>query len=127
MGGSFVIFLAALQEVPREFYEAAVIDGASSLRKFIHITIPICTPSILFVLITSLIGTFQQFSMPYILTGGGPNKATEIFAVYLYRNAFAFFKMGYACALAWILFLIVVAFSVVTFRTSGRWVYYAGA
>lgn len=124
-GASIVIFLAALQDVPREMHEAAVIDGATSLRRFMHITIPLTTPSILFVLITGLIGTFQSFILPYLLTNGGPNNATELYAVYLYRNAFEFFKMGYASAMAWILFLIIVVFSVAVFRSSARWVYYA--
>lgn len=125
-GSAIVIFLAALQDVPREMYEAAVIDGANTVQRFRSITFPLCTPSIFFVTITGLIGTFQSFTMPYLLTGGGPNNATELYAVYLYRNAFQYFKMGYASALAWILFLVVVSFSVLTFRSSDRWVYYAG-
>ncbi|NPV07787.1 MAG: sugar ABC transporter permease [Anaerolineae bacterium] len=125
-GSAIVIFLAALQDVPRELYEAAVIDGASTPQRFRHITIPMCTPSIFFITITGLIGTFQSFTMPYLLTGGGPNNATELYAVYLYRNAFQYFKMGYASALAWILFIVVVFFSIITFRSSNRWVYYAG-
>jgi multiple sugar transport system permease protein len=124
-GASIVIFLAALQDVPREMYEAAVIDGATSFRRFLSITIPLCTPSILFVLITGLIGTFQSFTTPYLLTRGGPNNATNLYAIYLYQNAFEFFKMGYASALAWILFLIIIVFSISVFRSSARWVYYA--
>lgn len=125
-GGSIVIFLAALQDVPRSLYEAALVDGASAMRRFLHITVPMCTPAILFVLITDLIGTFQSFTLPWLLTEGGPNSATELYGLYLYRNAFRFFKMGYASALAWILFIVIVVFTYVVFRSSARWVYYGG-
>jgi multiple sugar transport system permease protein len=126
-GGSIVIFLAALQDVPRTLYEAALVDGAGSWQRFWNITIPMCTPAILFVLITDLIGTFQSFTLPWLLTEGGPNNATELYGLYLYRNAFRFFKMGYASALAWILFLVIVIFTILVFRSSARWVYYGGA
>ena len=125
-GGSIVIFLAALQDVPRSLYEAALVDGATAPRRFWHITIPMCTPTILFVLITDLIGTFQSFTLPWLLTEGGPNSATELYGLYLYRNAFRFFKMGYASALAWILFIVIVVFTFIVFRSSARWVYYGG-
>ena len=127
VGGSFVIFLAALQDVPREMYEAAVMDGAGQVMRFLRITVPMRTPAILFVGITGLIGSLQQFVTPYLLTNGGPNNATELYAVYLYRNAFEFFKMGYASAMAWILFVVTLGLSLLVFRTSARWVYYAGA
>jgi multiple sugar transport system permease protein len=123
-GASIVIFLAALRDVPRELYEAALVDGAGVLRRFLNITIPMCTPVMLFVLLTGLIGTFQSFTLPWLLTRGGPNYATELYSVYLYRNAFVFFKMGYASALAWLLFVIIAAFSIIVFTTSARWVYY---
>jgi len=123
-GTAIIIFLAALQDVPRELYEAATIDGAGALRRFWNITIPMCTPVMLFVLLTSLIGTFQSFSLPWLLTEGGPNNATELYSMYLYRNAFAFFKMGYASALAWVLFIIISLFSLAIFQSSARWVYY---
>jgi multiple sugar transport system permease protein len=125
-GAAMVIFLAALQDVPRSLYEAALVDGASGLERFWHITIPMCTPAILFVMLTSLIYTFQYFTIGWLLTGGGPNRATEFYSIYLYRNAFGFFKMGYASALAWVLFLIIVVFTIVIMRTSARWVYYGG-
>jgi multiple sugar transport system permease protein len=125
-GAAIVIFLAALQDVPRELYEAAKVDGAATFRRFLSVTIPMCTPSILFVLITGLIGAFQEFSLAWILTRGGPMESTTFYGIYLYQNAFQFFKMGYASALAWILFLIIVTFTFITFRTSARWVYYAG-
>jgi len=125
-GTAIVIFLAALQDVPRQLYEAALVDGANWWQRFWNITIPMCTPAILFVMITGLIGTFQFFTLPWLLTGGGPNNATEVYALYLYRNAFRFFKMGYASSLAWVLFVLIVIFTIVIFRTSARWVYYRG-
>ncbi len=123
-GSSIVIFLAALQDVPRELYEAATIDGAGAWRRFWSITIPMCTPVMLFVLLTELIGTFQSFSLPWLLTEGGPNYSTELYSLYLFRNAFVFFKMGYASALSWILFIVIGVFTIAIFRSSARWVYY---
>jgi multiple sugar transport system permease protein len=125
-GTAMMIFLAALQDVPRSLYDASVVDGANAVQRFIHVTIPMCTPAILFVMLTSMIGTFQYFAIGWLLTQGGPNRATEFFSIYLYRNAFVFFKMGYASALAWILFLIILGFTVLIFRSSARWVYYGG-
>jgi multiple sugar transport system permease protein len=125
-GTAIVIFLAALQDVPNSLYEAALVDGANALQRFWNITIPMCTPVMLFVLLTGLIGTFQAFTLPWLLTQGGPNNATELYSVYLYRSAFVHFKMGYASALAWILFVITAVFSIVVFRSSARWVYYRG-
>ena len=125
-GGSMVIFLAALQDVPRALYDAAVVDGANKLQRFWHVTIPMCTPSILFVALTGLIGAFQYFIQPWIMTSGGPLLQSEFYGVYLYRNAFQHFKMGYASALAWLLFIIIVLSTIALFRTSARWVYYAG-
>ena len=125
-GATIVIFLAALQDVPREMYDAAKVDGASAFRRFVSVTVPLCTPSILFVLITSLIGWFQYFSLPYIMTQGGPMQSTNVYSYYLFQNAFQFFKMGYASALSWVLFLVIVTFTYITFRSSARWVYYAG-
>ena len=125
-GSAIVLFLAALQDVPRALYEAAIIDGANAFKRFWHITIPMCTPVMLFVLLTGLIGTFQSFSLPWLLTEGGPNKSTELYSLFLFRNAFVFFKMGYASALAWILFIIISLFSLAIFRSSARWVYYRG-
>ncbi len=125
-GGSIVIFLAALQDVPREMYDAAKVDGANGFQRFVNITVPLCTPSILFVLITGLIGWFQYFTPVYIMTQGGPLQSTNVYAYYLFQSAFQFFTMGYASALAWVLFVIIVIFTYVTFRTSARWVYYSG-
>jgi multiple sugar transport system permease protein len=125
-GTAMLIFLAALQDVPRTLYDAAQVDGANALQRFRHVTIPMCTPAILFVMLTGMIGIFQNFTVPWLMTEGGPRLATEFYGIYLYRNAFAFFKMGYASALAWILFLIAVAVTVALFRSSARWVYYGG-
>lgn len=125
-GTAIIIFLAALQDVPRSLYDAALVDGANALQRFWHVTIPLCTPAILFVALTGMIGMFQYFTIGWLLTQGGPNEATEFYSLYLYRNAFQYFKMGYASALAWTLFIIILLFTLLIFRTSARWVYYAG-
>ncbi len=125
-GTTIVIFLAALQDVPRELYDAAKVDGANGFHRLLSITVPMCTPSVLFVLITGLIGWFQYFTLPYIMTQGGPMQSTNVYSYYLFQNAFTFFKMGYASALSWVLFLIIVIFTFIAFRSSARWVYYAG-
>lgn len=125
-GNAMVIFLATLQEVPRSLYEAATVDGANAWHRFWHVTIPMCTPVILFNLVMGFIGGFQSFTLPWLLTRGGPNSATEFYAVHLYRNAFSYLRMGKASALAWILFIIIVTFTIILFRSSARWVYYGG-
>jgi len=125
-GNAIVIFLASLQDVPRSLYEAATVDGANTWHKFWNITVPMCTPVILFNLIMGFIGGFQNFILPWLLTSGGPNQATEFYSVYLYRNAFSYFRMGKASALAWVLFVIIVTFTVILFKSSARWVYYGG-
>jgi multiple sugar transport system permease protein len=124
-GNAIVIFLATLQDVPRSLYEAATVDGAGGWHKFRHITIPMCTPVILFNLIMGFIGGFQNFTLPWLLTGGGPNQATEFYSLFLYRNAFTYLRMGKASALAWILFVVIVVFTVALWKSSARWVYYA--
>ncbi len=125
-GAAVVIFLAALQDVPKALYEAATVDGASTWDKFWHVTVPLCTPVILFNFIMGIISAFQDFTLPFVLTGGGPMKSTEFYVVNLYRNAFVQFSLGKASAMAWILFLIILVFSVLLFRSSARWVYYGG-
>ena len=125
-GVAIVIFLAALQDVPRELYEAATVDGANATRRWWHVTIPLTTPSILFVLITSLINMFQYFSIGWILTQGGPLSSTRFYGIYLYQNAFQFFKMGYASSLSWLMFLVIITITLFTFRTSVGWVHYGG-
>ena len=125
-GAAVTTFLAALQEVPKSLYEAAMIDGATAFRKFWHVTIPLCTPVILFNLIMGFIFAFQEFTVPWMLTAGGPMKSTELYAINLYRNGFIQLSMGKASAMAWILFVIIMVFSALMFRTSARWVYYGG-
>ncbi len=126
VGGSVLIFLAALQDVPRALYDAAMVDGANAIRRVWHVTIPMVTPAILFSLLTGLIAAFQTFANAWIMTRGGPIRSTEFYVLYLYDNGFRFFRMGYASAMAWILFGGVVIVTVILFRTSARWVYYGG-
>jgi multiple sugar transport system permease protein len=125
-GSTMLIFLAGLQGIPKGLYEAAEIDGASSWKQFWHITIPMLTPTIFFNLITGMIGTFQVFSTAYVATGGGPVNATLFYVLYLYRMAFESFWMGYASALAWVLLIIILAFTLLQMGLAKRWVYYEG-
>jgi multiple sugar transport system permease protein len=127
VGQTVIIFLAGLQDVPVHLYEAAEIDGAGTMAKVYYVTIPMLTPVILFNLLTGIIGSFQTFTQAYIMTNGGPANATLFYVLYLYRNGFQYIKMGYASALAWILFLIILALTVIVLRTSRGWVYYGGA
>ncbi len=126
-GNAMLIFLATLQDVPRTLYEAATVDGANNWHKFRYITIPMCSPVILFNLVISVIYGFQNFTLPWLLNQGGPNQSTEFFSLYLYRTAFQYLRMGSASAMAWLLFIVIVICTVILFRTSGRWVYYGGA
>ncbi|HBG28524.1 MAG TPA: spermidine/putrescine ABC transporter permease, partial [Phycisphaerales bacterium] len=125
VGGSIVIYLAALQDVPRSLYEAAEIDGAGWFSKTRHITIPMISPVIYFNLILGIIGCLQVFAVPYIMTAGGPARSTYYYTMYLFDNAFSFLKMGYAGAMAVLLFIIILAITfIVTKMTTSR-VYYA--
>jgi multiple sugar transport system permease protein len=126
VGPLMVIFLAGLQSIPRYLYEAVEIDGGNSWHKLRHITLPLLTPTILFNLILSIIETGQAFTQPYIMTQGGPNNASLLYVLYLYRKAFQEYEMGYASALAWVLFVLLAAISFLVLRTSRRWVFYAG-
>jgi len=128
VGGAVVIYLAALQDVPRELLEASELDGANTPQKIRHITLPMISPVILFNVITGLIGAFQYFTEAFVMTGGtgSPADSTLMMSIYLYQTAFQYFKIGYASAQAWVLFLIVIAFTTVLFRVSGRLVYYGG-
>jgi multiple sugar transport system permease protein len=129
VGGNMVIYLAALQGVPRHLYEAAEIDGAGAWRRTWHITLPAISPVILFNTILSIIGTFQYFTQSFMITGnppGGPANSTLFFALYLYQNAFNYFRMGYAAAMAWVLFLLTLLATLIVFKSSARWVYYEG-
>ncbi|MCL4532414.1 MAG: sugar ABC transporter permease [Actinobacteria bacterium] len=127
VGGLMVIFLAGLQGVPQEQYEAAQIDGANRFQLLRHVTIPFMGPYFLFGLITGLIGGFQYFTQVYVMTQGGPANSTNMYSLYLFLNAFSYFKMGYASAMAWILFLLIGLCTVIVFRSSVSRVYYGGS
>jgi len=124
LGGGMVIYLAGLQGIPNEFYEAAQIDGANAWTKLWHVTIPLMSPVIFFNLVMSVVGTFQVFTAGYLITNGGPQNATLFYVLYLWRNAFLYLKMGYAAALAWVLSFIIMGLTVFIFRGLGRRVYY---
>ncbi|HZT42325.1 MAG TPA: sugar ABC transporter permease [Chthonomonadaceae bacterium] len=132
VGGGMIIYLAALQGVPQHLYEAADLDGANAWDKLRHVTLPSISPVIFFTLILGLIGTFQYFTQAFVMTGGangtagGPANETLFYALYLYQNAFQYFRMGYACAMAWVLFILTMIASLIVFRSSARWVYYEG-
>lgn len=123
-GGATVLLLSAMNGVPREFYEAAEIDGAGKIRQFWSITFPQITPIIFFNLIMGLIGSFQIFSQVYILTSGGPNNASQMMVPLLFREAFSFYHFGYASAIAWLLFVVIMVFTAIAFRSSKGWVFY---
>jgi len=126
VGQMAVIYLAKLQDVPVELYEASDIDGANWLQKTWQITIPMISPVILFNVVMSIIGTFQVFAEPYIMTGGGPEDKTRFVAMFVYDQAFQYQRVGYASAVAWVLFLMIVALTILAFRISQKRVYYAG-
>jgi multiple sugar transport system permease protein len=128
VGGAVVIYLAALQDVPRELTEASQLDGANTWQQIRNVTLPMISPVILFNVIVGLIGAFQFFTEVHVMTGGSgsPADSTLMMSIYLWQSAFQFFKMGYASAQAWVLFLIIVVFTIIMFRVSGRAVYYGG-
>jgi multiple sugar transport system permease protein len=128
-GSAILVFLAALQDVPRSLYEAAEIDGAGYWQRFWKVTMPLCTPAILYNMVTAFIVGFQVFTLPYLLVGvnGGPERAGQMYAALLYDNAFRFLRMGKASALAWVMFIVIMFFTVVLFKTSAKWVYYGGS
>lgn len=126
IGAAMVIFLAGLQGVPQALYEASRVDGASSFATFRHVTVPMITPTILFNLVLGIIGAFQLFTEPFVMTGGGPNNATITAVMHIYSRGFQQFHFGYASALAWILFAIILVFTLLVLRTSAAWVYYEG-
>ncbi|GGO38027.1 sugar ABC transporter permease [Gemmobacter aquaticus] len=125
-GSAMVIFLAALQSIDKSLYEAAAIDGASKTRIFFYITLPLLTPVIFFNLIMQMVQAFQEFNGPYIITQGGPLKSTYLLPLYIYDEAFKKFDMGYASAIAWVLFVIIMVLTLIAFWSSKKWVYYAG-
>jgi multiple sugar transport system permease protein len=124
IGGGMIIYLAALQEVPAHLYEAAEIDGASVMSKFWHVTLPMISPVIYFNLVMGIIGTLQVFAVPFVMFGRGPASSTYFFAMYIYDNAFRYLKMGYASALAWIMFLMIFLLTLLATRLSRRHIYY---
>jgi len=126
VGGSMIIYLAGLKDIPEQLYEAAAIDGANTWRRTWHITLPMLTPVIFFNLVMGVIGTFQYFTQAYIMTQGGPEDSTHFYALYLFNRAWRYLDMGYASAMAWILFVIVMVLTVAIFRTHRRWVHYGG-
>ena len=126
-GSSMVLFLAALKNVPRELYEAAEVDGGNKLKVFFAVTLPMISPILLFNLVMQTINSFQEFTTPFVLTQGGPNKATLLFGMKLYREAFQNFNMGYASAYSWILFAILIVVTLFIFLTSQYWVFYGDA
>ena len=120
-----VVFLAALKGVPTELYEAASIDGASKSRQFFSITLPLITPVVFYNLVTQLVQAFQEFNGPYIITRGGPLGSTTLMSLLIYNNAFTSYNMGKASAQAWVLFVILMVFTVIAFATQRYWVYYS--
>lgn len=124
-GSAMVVFLAALKGVPTELYEAAAIDGASKTRQFFSITLPMITPVVFYNLVTQLVQAFQEFNGPYIITRGGPLGSTTLMSLLIYNNAFTSYDMGKASAQAWVLFVILMIFTLISFWSQKHWVYYA--
>ncbi|PXX52015.1 carbohydrate ABC transporter membrane protein 1 (CUT1 family) [Hungatella effluvii] len=123
-GSSMLIFLSALKQIPYSLYESAMVDGAKPMPTFFKITLPMLTPTIFFNLILQVINGFRIFTESYVITDGGPLDSTLSYVLYLYRRSFAYFDMGYSCALAWVLVAIIGVFTVVLFKTQNNWVFY---
>lgn len=123
-GTSMVIFLAGLKQIPAQYYEAATVDGANKITSFFKITLPLLSPILFFNLVMQVISGFIAFTQAYVITEGGPANATLMYVLYIYRQGFSGQKMGYACALAWIMLLIVAFFTAIIFKSSNSWVYY---
>lgn len=126
LGGTMLILLAGLQSIPKELYEAARVSGVPGWAQTLYITIPMLSPMLLFTFITSLISAFQQLTIALLLTKGGPLKSTYFFAMYIYDNAFRFHDMGYAAAMSWVMFLIILTLSLTVLKYSAAWVHYEG-
>jgi multiple sugar transport system permease protein len=126
VGGTMIVYLAGLQAIPTDLSESAMIDGANRFQRFIYITLPMLSPTIFFNLITGLIGAFQIFENAYIMTQGGPNYKTYFFGLNIYFTSFRSLRFGYASTIAWILFVLIAALTILVMTTSRRWVYYAG-
>lgn len=129
IGNMMLIFIAGLQSVPTELYDAARVDGAGPFARFRHVTLPMLSPVLFYNLIIALIACFQYFTQAYVISNGrgDPDRATLFFNLNLFREAFQFFNMGYASALAWFLFVIVLGLTIILFKTAGHWVYEANA
>jgi multiple sugar transport system permease protein len=125
-GGGMIIWIAGIKGISERYYEAAAIDGAGGWAQFVHITIPMLTPYIFFNLVMGLIGTFQIFTQAFIMTAGGPVNSTLFYVYHLFNNAFRYLHMGYAAAMAWLLFVIVLVLTVLQLRLSRTWVHYEG-
>ena len=126
VGSAIVIYLAGLQGVPQELYEAAGLEGANAWQRTWHVTLPMISPVILFNVVLGLIGSFQYFTQAYVMTQGGPNNASLFYALYLYLQAFSYLHLGYASAMAWLLFVLILLATFAVFKTSAKWVYYGG-
>lgn len=126
VGQAAVIYLAKIQDVPQELLESAELDGAGAWGKVRHVILPMISPIILFNVIMSIIGAFQIFTLPYIMTGGGPDRSTTFVPQFIYDNAFSYYRMGYACAAAFLLFLTILGITGLAYWLSNRWVYYGG-
>ena len=126
VGGGMVIFLAGLQGIPKHLYEAAEIDGAGRWATFRHVTLPMLSPVILFMTTMGIIGSFQIFTQAYVMTGRGVDNSTLFYVLYLFDQAFRYFRMGYGSAMAWVLFAIVLVVTILQFKLARRWVYYEG-
>ena len=124
IGGSMIIYLAGLKDIPASLYEAAVVDGAGAWHRTIHITLPMLTPVIFFNLVMGTINAFQYFAQAYILTEGGPEESTTFYALYLFQRSWRYLDMGYASAMAWILFVIIMIITGLLFKSHKKWVYY---
>lgn len=123
-GSSMVLFLAALKQIPASLYEAAIVDGASKMRIFLKITLPMITPILFFNMIMQMINALQEFTSAFVITNGGPMKSTYVLGIKLYQDAFVHYKMGYASALSWVIFAIITVMTLLVFRSSSAWVYY---
>jgi len=126
VGGTMLIFLAGLEGIPAQYYEAVIVDGGNAWHKLRYVTIPMMTPTIFFNLVMGIINGFQTFTQAQVMTEGGPNNASLFYTVLIYREAFKSFRMGNACSLAWVLFVVIMLLSSLIFRSSSSWVYYEG-
>jgi multiple sugar transport system permease protein len=126
VGGSMLVYLGGLQGVPTDLYDAAEVDGAGTFARFWNVTLPMITPVLFFNVVMGFINSFQAFTEAFVMTGGGPMHSTRFFLLHLYQNAFVFFRMGYAAALSWALFVIILLLTIAIFRSSTWWVYYEG-